>query len=676
MSKQKPYRISVAIATPLPMSLGVELDYLCEEPLERGAVVIVPLGSREVVGVVMGEGSGDVSAKKLKFIIKVADFPLISKVQLDWLDNVSAWTLANPGAVLKMMLPSQAMFKPRRTRKTKTKEKSSHPKKRDFTLNAEQKKAASTLTKAIKTGGYKTFLLDGVTGAGKTEVYFEAVAETLKSGKQALILLPEIALTPALKAQFESRFGEAPLEWHSGLSDAARYRTYHAIAKSDTPNKVLVGARSALFLPYANLGLIVVDEEHDASYKQEDQVVYHARNMAVMRAKAENIPAVLVSATPSLESEVNVDRGKYQRLTLTSRISSASMPIIELVDIAKAPPKTGSWIAEPLAEAIQDRLSKKQQVLLFLNRRGYAPVMICHACGEKVACPNCSAWLVVHKSSPMLHCHHCGHTDYALETCPSCEETGKMAAYGPGVERLSEEIKKRFPHAKQSILSSDTTRNPETLAAMLDDIERGAIDIIIGTQMVAKGHHFPHLTLVGVIDADLGLAGGDLRAAEHTWQLLVQVAGRAGRSAEYQGTAMLQTALPNTPILRSIAEGDRDGFLKCEKTARETAGMPPYGKLASILISHGDAKSLNEFAARFAQAKPRYEGVTILGPAPPAIAYLRKRHRLRFIIRTPNEVNIQSIIKEWLTPMRQNPNPLKPPHDLRLQVDIDPYQFM
>ena len=715
--------VRVLLATPLPFS-GGELDYLAPPGIREGAVVVAPLGRRKVAGVVTAtETSGAVDRGKLKPLLEQPDMPPIRPEAIRWVRDVASWTMANPGAVLKMMLPSPRFLDPARSDTgwvaAVPPDDSMPPKRRavleacfgaepmragvlaaaagvgpglirtmakdgllreepletgaeqfgtaqgQIELNAEQRTAASALSDAVGGGGFAPFLLDGVTGSGKTEVYFEAVAAAMDKGLQALVLLPEIALSPATVDRIRARFGAEPVVWHSSLGEKARHQAFRAVAEGRA--KVVVGARSALFLPFSRLGVIVVDEEHDPSYKQDENVVYHARDMAVMRADREGVAAVLVSATPSLESEVNAEAGRYRRLGLPHRTGIATLPDIHLVDTGKTPPERGSWIAPPLVAALEETLAEGEQAMLFLNRRGYAPVTLCRRCGEKISCPNCSAWLVTHKSSGQLRCHHCGHGLRFPEACPSCQTEGEMVPCGPGVERLSEEIGQRFPGASQAVLSSDTVAGTDGLSGVVDDIREGRVDIVIGTQMVAKGHHFPGLTLVGVVDADLGLAGGDLRAAEHTWQLLVQVAGRAGRG-ERRGKALLQTAAPDTAVLQSLVRGDREGFLEQEKAARRESGMPPFGRLAGIVLSSPSATAVEDAARLLGAAVPRYEDVVVLGPAPAPIAYLRGRHRQRFIVRTARDVNLQAVLRQWL-------DPLEIPSSVRMQVDIDPYHF-
>ena len=724
-----PSRVAVMLATALPFDDGcLDYRYVAPIPPVIGQVVAVPLGSQMVAGVITAMAAGDVDDRRLKSIAVYSDLPPLSAAMMGFVRWVAGWTMAPVGAVLKMVLPLKdglvpppavqgwivaenvdpsglsakrqqviAALKempPMITREAAIfagvspalitamgrdgalqaaailddggKDYVSDETPKAMTLTPAQHEAASVIKSALSTGGFQPFVLDGVTGSGKTEVYFDAIAACLERGQQALILLPEIALSPAMRQRFQARFGDAPVLWHSGLTPAQRHRAFRRIAQGKA--KVVIGARSALFLPYPHLGLITVDEEHDQSYKQDDHVAYQARDMAVMRAKTENIPIILASATPSLETEVNIDQGRYQRLELTERVGSAALPVISMIDLRRDPPPRQHWLAPGLIKEIETVLAAGKQSLLFLNRRGYAPLTLCRTCGERMTCPQCSAWLVAHKRDQALHCHHCGHRTRMPEACPHCETEASLVPCGPGVERLSDEVSRLFPDAKQAVLSSDLVTTPKALAAFTDAVLSGQVDIIIGTQMITKGHHFPDLKLVGVIDADLGLAGGDLRAAENTWQMMVQVAGRAGRSGE-EGKAILQTMAPETPVFKALLKGDRAAFLAAEKKARQDAGMPPYGRLATITLSSRDESKLRESGQIMARAKPNFQGVSILGPAPAPMAYLRGRHRHRFLIKAERGVDLQKIIADWR-------NTVDLASSIRCQIDVDPYHFM
>jgi len=533
-------------------------------------------------------------------------------------------------------------------------------------LSEDQQIAAEELKARLAEGAYSTTLLDGVTGSGKTEVYFEAIAEALRRGRQVLVLLPEIALTAAWLDRFHRRFGAPPAEWHSELGSKRRRQTWRAVAEGRAT--VVVGARSALFLPYPQLGLIVVDEEHDQAFKQEDGVIYHARDMAVVRAHLGGIPIVLSSATPSLESTVNADSGRYRRLQLAARHGGALLPEIAAIDLRRHKPPRLRWLSPPLLKALTETLEGGEQAMLFLNRRGYAPLTLCRACGHRMQCPNCQAWLVEHRLVRRLQCHHCGHATPLPRTCPSCGAADEMAACGPGVERLNEEVAALFPEARVAVMASDTITGPRAAAEFVQAVAEHKIDIVIGTQIVAKGHHFPMLTLVGVVDGDLGLDGGDLRAAERSFQLLYQVAGRAGR-AERPGRVLIQTAQPEHPVMRALIAGDRDGFFAAEAEARRRAAMPPFGRLAALIVSAGDATQADATARALARTAPRGPEVQVLGPADAPLALLRGRHRRRLLLKTRRGVDVQGLLRDWLPQV-----PLA--GDARVQVDIDPYSFM
>ncbi|MGD0334309.1 MAG: primosomal protein N' [Xanthobacteraceae bacterium] len=539
-------------------------------------------------------------------------------------------------------------------------------------FSSDQSAAAAALKATVAQGGYAVTLLDGVTGSGKTEVYFEAVAEMIRRGRQSLILMPEIALTAQFLDRFAARFGVRPAEWHSELSPRKRARTWRAVADGDV--SVVVGARSALFLPYADLGLIVVDEEHDPAYKQEDGVRYHARDMAVVRGHIAQIPVVLSSATPSLETEVNARRGRYRRLTLPERFGGQRMPAVEAIDLRHERPPPGRFIAPSLAGAVKTALERREQALFFLNRRGYAPLTLCRACGFRFSCPNCDAWLVDHRFRKQLVCHHCGFAMPHPAECPKCQAQNSFVAVGPGVERLEEEVRELFPQARVLVLSSDLVATMDRLRAELDDVAAGRFDIVIGTQLVAKGHHFPMLNLVGVVDADLGLSNGDPRAAERTFQLLHQVFGRAGRG-EGVGRGLLQTHQPEHPVMRALIAQDREAFYSAEIAARENAHYPPFGRLASLVVSGPDKHDTASYARALARAAPKvdtamHEEVRVLGPADAPLSLVRGRHRLRLLVKSPRGFDLSAYLRDWLAAAP------KPKGSIKLDIDIDPQSFL
>jgi primosomal protein N' (replication factor Y) (superfamily II helicase) len=534
-------------------------------------------------------------------------------------------------------------------------------------LSPAQAEAAAALCEPLVTTGFSVSLLEGVTGSGKTEVYFEAVAAALRSGRQCLILMPEIALTAEFTNRFEARFGVPPALWHSGVAGRRRERLHVAVATGEA--RVVAGARSALFLPFCELGLIIVDEEHEAAYKQDDGVPYHARDMAVVRGRIEAAGVILASATPSLESRVNAARGRYRHVRLPDRFGGRVLPALTSVDLRKTPAPRGRWISPPLERAIRETVEAGEQVLIFLNRRGYAPLTLCNACGHRFECPNCTAWLVDHRFRRALVCHHCGHIERRPPACPSCGAADSLAACGPGVERLAEEVATLFPDARSIVLSSDMPGGTERLKRELAEVSCGTFDIVIGTQLVAKGHNFPQLTLVGVVDADLGLTSGDPRAAERTFQILQQVTGRAGRGAK-PGRALVQSHDPSHPVLKALMSGDPEQFYAAEEKARAAAGLPPFGRLAALIISGTDKSATEALArdlARCAQAPP---GISVLGPAEAPIAMVRGRHRVRLIVRTGREVDLQAYLRDWLA------RAPKPKGACRIQIDVDPQSFL
>lgn len=716
----------------LPLPFNEPFDYKIEGEAVLGELVRVPFGREVHVGVVWKKGkSSNLDESKIKPIMERINFPPLSAELRKFIEFVSGYNMAFAGQVLKMVLSVRQVFDdPKMTvlyelsGKTlaEAKLKNSDARwrvinflkfapfnrqdiaagagvgqsvikamidagvlrpvliedKKEFekpnaaykkvNLTDEQKEAAVQLVGEIG-NGFNVTLLDGVTGSGKTEVYFEAVAWALELGQQVLILVPEIGLTSQWLGRFERRFGVKPAKWHSALGNRERIDTWKAVIEGRA--KVLVGARSALFLPYQNLGLIVVDESHDQSFKQEDAVNYQGRDMAIVRAKYEQIPIILSTATPDLETVVNVEEGKYDIVELKSRFAAAVLPEIKIIDLKQDKPVRGSWgvswLAPTLANALKENLERQEQSMLFLNRRGYAPLVICRDCGHRIQCPNCTAWLTEHRRVGNLVCHHCGYVTPIPKECPECHsETGLMAC-GPGVERVAEEVKFRFPTARVKILSSDITTNFAEVSQVIHEMEEGNVDILIGTQILAKGHHFPSLTLVGIVDADLGLMGSDLRASERTFQLLSQVAGRAGRG-EKKGTVYLQTLYPENAVLQALVENNREKFLALEKKTRRLLKMPPFGKLAAVIVSGPNQEETEKTALWLGQTAPNNEFVSTLGPAPAPIFMLRNKFRYRLLLKTAKNIRIQDVLRDWL-------KRIKIPGRVRVEVDIDPYSF-
>jgi primosomal protein N' (replication factor Y) len=649
----------------LPYPFAAPLEYAAPAGLDPkpGDLVRVPLGSREVLGAVWeGPPAGRVAEEKLRPLLEIVDLPPLGPEMRRFIDWVAAYTLAPPGEVLAMTLRGYRRPPSRAPAPAFPVPDPDHP---GSALSPAQGKAATALIEAAE-GGFSVTLLDGVTGAGKTEVYLEAIAAALRRGRQALVLLPEIALSAQWLERFERRFGLAPVLWHSDLTPRTRRVTWQAVAEGAA--RVVVGARSALFLPFAEIGLIVVDEEHEAAFKQEEGVIYHARDMAVVRARLADAPCVLVSATPSLETLVNATTGRYRRIRLPERHGGARLPAVAAVDLRRAPPERGSFLSPPLRDALTETFARGEQAMLFLNRRGYAPLTLCRACGHRLQCPNCSAWLVEHRRANLLQCHHCGHTLAPPTRCPACGAAGTLTPVGPGVERVTEEAASAFPDARLLVMASDTLTGPHAAAAAAAAIIGREVDLVIGTQIVAKGWHFPHLTLVGVVDADLGLTGGDLRAGERTFQLLHQVAGRAGR-AEAPGRVLIQTFAPEHPVMQALVSGDLDAFMESEAAARRPGHWPPFGRLAALIVSARTGEAADEAAAALGRAAPSAPFVTVLGPAPAPLSLLRGRHRRRLLLKTARSIAPQKLIRAWL-------GRVKIPSEVEVRVDIDPVSFL
>lgn len=721
-----PNRVRVVLLT---QAVG-PLDYRLPDGVDAGpgCVVTVPLGPRKLPGVIWDDdvfGDDPVDAKKLRPILEVVECPPIGPGLRGLVDWVADYYLTQHASVLRMVLSSSAAFSTSGTiteyRRTGYEPSRLTPQRaaaldaledaqglvRELAaeagvsdavirglikagafepvtisvdtpfpepqsafatpeLNEAQQAAADVMTAAVRAGGFDTFVLDGVTGSGKTETYFEALAEAIRLNKQVLVLLPEIALTQPFLKRFEERFGVEPAVWHSNMRSTQRRRTWRAVA--DGSVKVLVGARSALFLPFAKLGLIIVDEAHEISFKQEDGVRYHARDVAVMRGRFEGFPVVLASATPALESRHMVAIGRYKGLEIPSRFGAAKMPEIKAIDLTLDAPERQHWIAPTLLKALEERIDRGEQSLLFLNRRGFAPLTLCRTCGHRFQCPNCTSWMVEHRLVRRLACHHCGHVMPPPEECPECGESDTLVACGPGVERICDEVNRLLPDARTIVATSDTLWSPEKAAEFVARVENKAVDIIIGTQLVTKGYHFPELTLVGVIDADLGLEGGDLRAAERTFQQIAQAAGRAGRG-EKPGEVFIQTRNPEHPVIAALVAGDRDAFYDAETAQRKSAGAPPFGRFAAIIISSEDEREAIEAARAIGGAAPQTDGMYIYGPAPAPLAMLRGRHRQRLLVHAQRSVEVQAIIREWL-------GKLQFPRGVRIGVDVDPYSFL
>ena len=724
----------------IPNVVNTGYDYRLNAPADIGTFVECRVMNRAYVGVVWGLSDSKLPPEKIKSVVRVLDATM-PVTTLQWISRMSDWTLMTPGAVLKLILNIPDAFTPPRveqlysfnfdaTAKMTTARQAvadafasndnepmsasdivniahvspavvrgmtknntlvvadsrafenenrfvhAYHDMGNVTLNDEQSAAATQISDAMSHGGFSVFLLDGITGSGKTQVYFDSALRAYNAGKSVLLMMPEIALTAQFMSRFESRFGAPPVVWHSNLTAARRRDIWRGVLRGEI--RVVVGTRSALFLPWQDLGLIVVDEEHDSSYKQEDMGNYHARDMAILRASIEKIPVVLASATPSAETLENVANGKYTGLKLTSRFGGATLPEIETIDLRENQPTTyqvpnseektevAGALSEPLCNAISDTLNNKQQVMLFINRRGFAPIVQCRKCGWTATCSECSVGMTYHKRIGKLLCHMCGRTEPMLDVCPNCG--GPVTTRGGGIERVQEEIVSRFPNAQTALVSSDTIASRESLERIVSKMESGEIDIVIGTQILAKGHHFPNLTLVGVVDADMGLFGTDFRAAEHTFQQLFQVAGRAGRGA-FPGRVLLQTYQPDHPVLRAICAGNRDEFMRADMENRRAAKMPPYGQLIAVVVEGARENILQKYCADLAAAAPNINGGRIMGPVPAQIYQVRNWYRMRFLVSGDVRAKLQPIGAAWLARVKQ-------PTNIRVKIDVNPVNFM
>jgi primosomal protein N' (replication factor Y) len=719
----------VPVLVPLPVPGAYSYAVPDGMHVEPGSVVQVPVGPRQLIGVVWdGENDEKLDPKKLRPITLVFDCPPLSKEMRDFVDWVASYTLSPPGLVARMAIRAPAALDPEpmveglryiggqperitpaRARVLDLIREESLPWTRSGLAHAAgvslsvvdgltgqgifetiflppppvvakpdpdyvapriegpQKDAAEEIVGFIRSGGFSPSLIDGVTGSGKTEVYFEAIAETLRRGKQVLILLPEIALTSSFLERFQERFGAKPGEWHSDLSPRIREKVWRGVVTGEV--RVVAGARSALFLPFEELGLIIVDEEHDPAYKQEDRVFYNARDMAVVRARIGDFPIVLVSATPSVESQVNGLAGRYNTVHLPTRFGDAAMPDLHLVDMRRHPPERGGFLSPVLLRAMAKTIEKGEQSLLFLNRRGYAPLTLCRVCGHRFQCPQCSSWLVEHRFKRQIQCHQCGYSEPTPEACPECGTLDHLVACGPGVERIAEEVEKHFPNARTIVMSSDLLGGVKRMRLELEAIAKGEADIVIGTQLVAKGHNFPLMTLVGIVDSDLGLSNGDPRAAERTFQLLSQVTGRAGRTGR-KSHGLLQTFQPQHPVMQAIVSGDAGAFYEREIAERERAILPPFGRLASLIVSADNRADAENHARGLRAAAPRVTGISVLGPAEAPLALVRGRHRFRLLVHGRRNSDMQAFLKAMLT------NGPKQRGSVQIQLDVDPQSFL
>lgn len=722
LSVKAPVRISVL----LPLPLDHSFDYEHTQALAPGTLVRVSFRSRESYGIVWdGEGKAIPSLKTLKPILKVFEGICLPETSLRFLKWVSDYTMSSPGQILKMIMPVPEAFEkdgeilygltkpPQRMTAQRQKvldflkafpsplslnELSKHigvskgilnslikeevlwpqgkrswvaplmppqasPQKPQLSLD--QLVATEDIKRSLDTHKFHTILLEGVTGSGKTEVYFEAIDHVLQKEGQVLIMLPEISLSTQWLQRFEKRFGFQPSIWHSNLGQKERKTTFRALMEGAT--SVVVGTRSALFLPFPKLKLIIVDEEHDGSYKQEEGAIYNGRDMAVVCARASQATCLLASATPSLETELNVQSKKYAHIQLASRYGMAELPDVKLIDLRKNRPNVQQWISPVLREALQETLDAGEQAMLFLNRRGYAPMTLCQSCGDRLMCPHCSVSLVQHRHPNKLFCHHCGYMTALPSSCLTCQQEGTYRAIGPGVERIYEEVQAFLPLSRCCLLTSDHLTTTQKTDEQIQRIQNHEVDILIGTQIMAKGHHFPLLTLVGIVDGDSALSGSDLRASEKSFQLLHQVAGRSGRE-QRKGRVLIQTHQPEHPVMQALAQNDKAQFSALESEQRMMHGFPPFGRLAALILSGRREEEVQKAARLLAKKFPLTEKAELLGPTPAPLSYLRGKHRWRLLVKTTKDFPPQPLLKMWLTKC-----PL--PRSVQLQIDIDPYSF-
>ena len=711
------------ISVALPFNVASIFHYSHSHAIEPGTYVRVPLGNKTVTAITWEDVPCDLELSKLKPITACFDLPIMQPSLRRTLEKTALYNCASLGNCLKLALPCPTIDQKKKTivqyvtSPTIGKNVTLTPKRQkilticsddtlprtradlieagcsiavinslvaagalmkqdvsyDYSRNhklrpkppiftEKQQVALQRIAQEMTTASPR-IVLDGATGSGKTEIYFQQVEAVLQAGRQALILLPEIALSLQIIKRAAARFGIEPTLWHSSMTPAARQQALLHIIHGGA--SLIIGARSALFLPYKDLALIVVDEAHDASYKQDDGVMYHGRDMAVLRATQEQIPIILATATPSCETVENINNGRYSCITLERRRTQAELPLIHLVAMQQETLPKHHFVSRTVIDAVKTTLDMGKQSLLFLNRRGYAPLMLCRTCGYHHQCPHCSSWLVYHESRNMMQCHHCGFHDGVPTACPECQATkDHLILCGPGVERVYAEVKQHFSDARIEVLSGDT----KGLAKLMTAMQRGDIDIAIGTQLLAKGHHFPHLETVGIIDADAGLAGSDMRAAEKSYQLLHQLAGRAGRE-KTRGNVYMQTYQSEHPMMQALQHWDRDTFITTELENRKQALMPPYGRLAALIIEGKDERLAANIASHLHQHKPQYHDVLVLGPAPAPMYKLRNKYRHRFLVRAPKAVDVQRIMLNWKALVRV-------PNSITVKIDIDPINFM
>jgi len=652
--------MKVAVLFPKIFDYPFTYENQTSQKLNPGDFVKAPFGSAEVTGVIWPYEQKTNKKFKIKKIFKKIKVKSLNKSMIEFISWFSKYNLVPLGMSLKMCLLNKDVVE-----KSFDKDFCKFEKKKKiskFSLNLEQKKSL-TFIRSLG-NNYSVTVLEGVTGSGKTLVYFERIRDLIDAGFQALILLPEIALTNQFSKRFKEFFGAEPAVWHSGTTKKNKKIIWKGVTEGEI--KIVIGARSSLFLPFNKLGIIIVDEEHDASYKQDEGVSYNARDMAITRASIEKIPINLVTSIPSIETYNNIMNKKYNLTKLEKRYKEATLPNIEIINLHSENLNKGSWIAKKTISKVNKYLDKGDQVLFFLNRRGYAPFVICKKCGYKFQCINCSVNLNYHKKLNKLLCHYCGYKSSLHRLCKDKKKCDLLFC-GPGIERVFEELKKIYPNKKIEVFSSDTIGKNKKTLELLENVEKKKIDIMIGTQLLSKGFHFPKLNCIVVVDGDFSSHGYDLRSAEKNIQLYHQLAGRAGREA-ISSSIYFQTYTPEDEILLNISKNNTRAFLKKELLLRKNKKLPPFSRLISLIISGRNENLIMKFAINIKSKLPKINEVNVLGPVLAPITKINKNYRCRILIRSPKKLFIQKYLSQSLNKIKIIPG-------IKLEVDVDPINF-
>ena len=651
----------------LPIKFDQAFTYLCDISLnlEQGDYVLVPFRNKEIVGIVWEKNVPGPKKIKLKKIIKKINFPKLTKNNISFIKKFSQYNISSLGMTLKLFLYEKGLDAILKNKISGDYNEYKIQRFKKNNLSALQTKSYQEVSQNINFSSYSTTLVHGVTGSGKTLIYFEIIKEALKKNKQVLVLLPEIALTKQIAERFKDYFEAEPALWHSSISEKKKKNIWKGV--SENKIKLVLGARSSIFLPFQNLKLIVIDEEHDSSYKQEEGVSYNARDMSILRASIEKFPILLVSATPSIESYYNSKNKKYFYVSLTERYKNISLPNIEIVDLINAPADKGKFISNQLIPKLKKIIKEKQQVLFFLNRRGHSTYIMCYECKKRLVCPNCSIGLVFHQTSKKAICHYCDYKTSLNQKCTNNKDC-EFTFYGLGIERVFEEVQLIFPETKIQIFSSDSINNNKNSEQIINDIEKNKIPILVGTQLISKGFHFPSLNYIVVINSDTNFLGSDIRASEKNFQLLQQLSGRAGRE-ENKAKVFLQTNDPSNKILHSLSNSDPKVFYEEELLFRERAYLPPFSKLVSIIVSGANQFEVEKISKKLKQSFLLQEKIKIYGPVTAPIFKIRGKYRMRLLLKYDVSLFPQKFIKNWLDMNIVSKN-------IKLEVDVDPVSFL